>query len=208
MSAKENQSLVRSTLEKPNYDSSSSSSSTITNHNKRQKEKPYKTKINLNKSIASSTDSFSYSSSDSSDKNSSNSSITQSTHLRPSSTIYPKTNSQNQKRNAPKLNQEWKNFFTATSRMSSSLSTHQANHDKTPLRQTKILNQDSFQKDNLPFGDSVHDNNEIEGFLFHNINGIKDESNWTQINLTMSELNISCFGLVEINSTLRGTAFS
>jgi hypothetical protein len=92
--------------------------------------------------------------------------------------------------------------------MSSRPSTHHVNHGKTPLHQTKILNQDSFQKDNLPFGDSIHDNNEIEGFLFHNINGIKDQSNWTQINLTMSELNISCFGFVEINTTIKGIAFS
>jgi hypothetical protein len=205
----EKQSLVSSTPEKTNYDSSSpSSSSSITIHIKRQTDNPYKTEIDANKSIASTTDSLSYSSSESSDENSSNSKITQITLLRPSSTIYPNTNSQNQKRNAPKLNQEWKNFFKAAPRISSSSSIQQANQDKTTLRQTKIQNRDSFQKDNLPFGDSVYDDNKIEGFLFHNINGIKDESNWTQINLTMSELNISCFGFVEINSTFRGTAFS
>jgi hypothetical protein len=96
MSAMENQSLVSSTLEKPNYGSLSSLSSTTTNHNKQQIEKPYKTEINSSKNIASSTDLLSYSSSDSSDKNSSNSTITQTTHLCPSSTIYPKTNLQNQ----------------------------------------------------------------------------------------------------------------
>jgi hypothetical protein len=76
------------------------------------------------------------------------------------------------------------------------------------LQQTKIPNLKNFQSNNFPFGDDINSFSEVEGFLFHNINGIKDESNWTQINLTMAELNITCFGLVEINTTLRGLTFS
>jgi hypothetical protein len=79
---------------------------------------------------------------------------------------------------------------------------------ESSFHQTKIFNPDSFQNDNIPFGDNIHCENEIEGFLFHNIKGIKDEFNWMQINLTMLELNITCFGLVEINTTLQGIAFS
>jgi hypothetical protein len=125
----ENQSLVSSTLEKLNYD--------ITNHNKQQTENPYKTEINSNKSIASSTDLLSYSSSDSSDENSPNSKSTQITHLRPSSTIYPNTNSQNQTRNAPKLNQEWKNLFKTASRIKTTLNQTTKTRNNTSTHKQK-----------------------------------------------------------------------
>jgi hypothetical protein len=37
--------------------------------------------------------------------------------------------------------------------------------------------------------------------------GIKDEANWTQINKTMYDLQATCFGFTEINTTFRGTNF-
>jgi hypothetical protein len=86
--------------------------------------------------------------------------------------------------------------------------TKNAEGSNKSLHQSKIPNLKTFQSNNLPFGDDIHNSSEVEGFLFHNINGIKDEFNWTQINLTMAELNITCFGFVEINTTLRGPTFS
>jgi hypothetical protein len=37
-------------------------------------------------------------------------------------------------------------------------------------------------------------------FIFHNINGIKDEHNWAQINITMKDLDITSVGFAEINN--------
>jgi hypothetical protein len=56
---------------------------------------------------------------------------------------------------------------------------------------------------NEPYGDdidSISDDDEI--ILFHNINGMKDHTNWYQIITTMQELNISIFGFTEINRSL------
>jgi hypothetical protein len=167
-----------------------------------------RTKSNPNKIKINPSDSLSYSSSDDSESNSTDSEITQNTYLRPSSTIHPKINSHNQKRKTTTLNQDWKIFFEAATASKPKPSALQKTDNKKQFHQEKIFNPESFQKDNLPFGDSIHNDDDIEGFLFHNINGIKDESNWTQINLTMLELNISCFGFVEINTTLRGISFS
>jgi hypothetical protein len=48
---------------------------------------------------------------------------------------------------------------------------------------------------------------EYEGILFHNINGIKDAHNWYQINTTMKELNMACYGFAEINTSMKGYLF-
>jgi hypothetical protein len=64
----------------------------------------------------------------------------------------------------------------------------------------------SYQQDNTPFGDNIKHNSDYECFLFHNINGIKDDANWTQINKTMRELQVTGFGFAEINATCRGSA--
>jgi hypothetical protein len=43
---------------------------------------------------------------------------------------------------------------------------------------------------------------DAETILFHNINGMKDDTNWYQIIATMKELNIEIFGFAEINRSL------
>jgi hypothetical protein len=56
---------------------------------------------------------------------------------------------------------------------------------------------------NLPFGDDIMEDTNYDTILFHNINGIKEETNWYQISKTMAELQVSIFGFAEINQTLR-----
>jgi exonuclease III len=58
------------------------------------------------------------------------------------------------------------------------------------------------QTDNLPFGDDISEPHDGETIIFHNINGIKDMTNWFQILMTMTELNIDIFGFVEINQKM------
>jgi hypothetical protein len=60
----------------------------------------------------------------------------------------------------------------------------------------------SFQAENTPFGDNIETFLDAECFLFHNINGI-----WVQINKTMQELDVTCFGFSEINTTFCGSSF-
>jgi hypothetical protein len=57
---------------------------------------------------------------------------------------------------------------------------------------------------NLPFGDNIHEGTDGDKILFHNINGIKDSTNWFQIITTMKELNANIFGFTEINQTMAG----
>jgi hypothetical protein len=52
------------------------------------------------------------------------------------------------------------------------------------------------------YGDNIFDQHNHEIILFHNINGIKDETNWFQIITTMSELNTSIFGFAELNKSM------
>jgi hypothetical protein len=54
----------------------------------------------------------------------------------------------------------------------------------------------------MPVGDDIHENHEGEKFLFHNINGIKDDDNWHQIMTTMKELQVDIFGFAELNKTM------
>jgi hypothetical protein len=60
----------------------------------------------------------------------------------------------------------------------------------------------TFETDNLPVGDDIHEQHDGEIFLFHNINGIKDDDNWHQILTTMKELQIDIFGFAELNKTM------
>jgi hypothetical protein len=60
-----------------------------------------------------------------------------------------------------------------------------------------------FQPNNLHFGDNIDQNTDTECFLFHYINGIKDETNWVQINSTMKELDITGFSAARL--TTNGT---
>jgi hypothetical protein len=125
-------------------------------------------------------------------------------HLKPSSTIFPTTNVQNRKVKSTKLTSTWQKIFS---------SDRPATISKTSSAPIKRWNQstiqagNSFQSENTPFGDNIEQFQDKECFLFHNINGVKDETNWTQINRTMQELDITCFGFSEINTTFRGTSF-
>jgi hypothetical protein len=58
------------------------------------------------------------------------------------------------------------------------------------------------QQVNEPFGDNIMNDSEAETILFQNINGIKDETNWTQIIHTMKDLNIDIVGFAEINKSM------
>jgi hypothetical protein len=128
--------------------------------------------------------------------------------LCPSATIKAISDLEQLKTKKETLKKEWRKFFrqSAPQRRTGSYYDNEISK-KIPSIQTKIYNPKSFQMNNLPFGDEINLSSDADGFLFHNINGIKDDSNWTQINIVMSELNITCFGFAEINTTLRGTAF-
>lgn len=52
------------------------------------------------------------------------------------------------------------------------------------------------------YGDNIFDHHDHEVILFHNINGMKDDTNWFQIVTTMSELNTSIFGFAELNKSM------
>jgi hypothetical protein len=52
---------------------------------------------------------------------------------------------------------------------------------------------------NTHYGDEFDSSEEFDTILFHNINGMKDTTNWYQILLTMKELNVDIFGFAEIN---------
>jgi hypothetical protein len=67
--------------------------------------------------------------------------------------------------------------------------------------QPTITNNTSYQSDNLPFGDNIESSSDSKCFLFHNINGLKDDTNWVQINQTMQELKVTGFGMSETNTT-------
>jgi hypothetical protein len=71
------------------------------------------------------------------------------------------------------------------------------------LIQQHIINQTNISE-NLPFGDDISKDDHFEGFIFHNVNGLKNEHNWFQILQTMQDLNTSFFGLVETNTTMHG----
>jgi hypothetical protein len=73
--------------------------------------------------------------------------------------------------------------------------------------QTVLQHYNQSNETNPAFGHPIEYNSQHECFLFHNINGIKDEHNWAQINLTMLDLDVTCFGFAEINTTARGTNY-
>jgi hypothetical protein len=156
-----------------------------------------------NKNTITSTNSLSYSSSDSSKDDSTGTNTSTLTILRPSSTIKAHSDIKPPQNKKKQLKKEWKNFFRNSAQQPKNVEVIR----KIPQIQTKMFNPKPFQNSNLPFGDDINFSSDVDGFLFHNINGMKDDSNWTQINIVMSDLNITCFGLVEINTTLRGSAF-
>jgi hypothetical protein len=79
--------------------------------------------------------------------------------------------------------------------------------DNKKFHQDTISNPQNHSTDNLPFGDDVTADLDYEGIVFHNVNGLKDKHNWYQILTTMKELNISCFGLAETNTSMKGYLF-
>jgi hypothetical protein len=139
--------------------------------------------------------------------------------LRPSSTIHPKSNTQNRKKASGGLSHKWAEIFSttgATNKTNTSTPIKQWKRSTTPSGkehdhtstfdgiQTRIYTPNSFQPDNTPFGDNIEYNADSACFLFHNINGVKDEANWAQINTTMHELQVTGFGFAETNTTCRG----
>jgi hypothetical protein len=61
---------------------------------------------------------------------------------------------------------------------------------------------------NLPFGDDIQEPHDGETIIFHNINGMKDITNWFQILTTMKELSADIFGFAETNQQMdRGEKF-
>jgi hypothetical protein len=70
--------------------------------------------------------------------------------------------------------------------------------------QSTIINTNNYYENNLPWGDHAERNTQYEGIIFHNINGLKDTDNWWQILTSMKELNVSCMGFAEINTSLKG----
>jgi hypothetical protein len=85
------------------------------------------------------------------------------------------------------------------------ISPDNTNHNERLLRTQRQFTQiklNTLQTDNLPFGDDISEPHDGETIIFHNINGIKDMTNWFQILMTMTELNIDIFGFAEINQKM------
>jgi hypothetical protein len=59
-----------------------------------------------------------------------------------------------------------------------------------------------FNLSNEAIGNDITSETDYDTILFHNINGIKDESNWAQIITTMKENRINVFGFAEINKSM------
>jgi hypothetical protein len=106
--------------------------------------------------------------------------------LRPSVTIR-RTNDINADHQA---RHQWQQIFDKTNIKNSNkaLEITQKRYSQIKLK--------TFDSDNLPFGDNIHENHDGVTILFHNINGIKDIDNWHQIMTTMQELQIDIFGFV------------
>jgi hypothetical protein len=125
--------------------------------------------------------------------------------LRPTTTIHPTTNAQIRATKTNKISSEWAKIFSG--RRSGTTTTSTPRTQPKRWNQSTISTTTSFQAKNTPFGDNIETFLDAECFLFHNINGIKDDTNWVQINKTMQELDITCFGFSEINTTFRGSAY-
>jgi hypothetical protein len=120
--------------------------------------------------------------------------------LKPTSIIRTSSIMAKRKSNQQQLSYKWEKFFHQTRALKPTVSQTCG----TKWHQSRIQLSTSFQSDNLHFGDDLQNHSNIECFIFHNINGIKDETNWVQINQKMHELDVTGFGLAEINTTFRG----
>jgi hypothetical protein len=134
---------------------------------------------------------------------SSSESTTPTAILKPSSIIRTSSIMAKRKPKHQKLSNEWNKLFHQTRALKPTVSQTCG----TKWHQTRIQLPTSFQSNNLHFGDDLQNHSDIECFIFHNINGIKDETNWVQINQTMYELDVTGFGLAEINTTFRGPLY-
>jgi hypothetical protein len=76
---------------------------------------------------------------------------------------------------------------------------------RCPNKQRDCFTQMQLQtqtESNLPFGDNIHELTNDQTIISHNINGMKDPTNWFQILTTMRELNANIFGLVKLNQQM------
>jgi hypothetical protein len=106
------------------------------------------------------------------------------------------------------LSKAWKEIFDKRiSTNTASYLSNEKSEEKPSGIQSRITTQLDKREYNIPFGNDISSQNEYECFLFHNINGIKDNHNWLQINMTMKDLIVTCFGFAEINTSMRGNQF-
>jgi hypothetical protein len=110
-----------------------------------------------------------------------------------------------QKRNRTRLSSAWKQIF-ARAKIDKSKNTESNAATHTNLQQAHLTNSNR-QELHTVFGNDIETHCNYECFLFHNINGIKDESNWSQILSAMKDLDITCFGFAELNTTMKCTNF-
>jgi hypothetical protein len=105
------------------------------------------------------------------------------------------------------LSKAWKEIFAKRITTNTAPNPRGKSAEKLSTIQSRITTQLNNHEYNIPFGNDISSHNKFECFLFHNINGIKDNHNWLQINMTMKDLNVTCFGFAEINTSMRGNQF-
>jgi hypothetical protein len=107
------------------------------------------------------------------------------------------------------LSKAWKEIFAKRITTNTAPNPREKSAEKPSAIQSRITTQQLNNHEyNIPFGNDISSQNKFECFLFHNINGIKDNHNWLQINMTMKDLNVTCFGFAEINTSMRGNQFN
>jgi hypothetical protein len=159
------------------HDEKTSNNYLQTDNKSKQKNKNKRNEIKYNED-SSQAESLDYSSSDSN--------ITRG--LRPSITIRNSTDIDSNKDTGQKIRKEAYSNLTM-----------RKYKDKGNFHQIKLT---PMQTTNLPIGDDINEQMDNETILFHNINGIKEDTNWFQILMTMNELKADIFGFAEINRTL------
>jgi hypothetical protein len=112
----------------------------------------------------------------------------------------------NQKRTSTSLSSAWKQIFSWEKIDKREIAKRNATEYHTNFQQAHLINADR-QELHIVFGNNIKTHDNYECFLFHNINGIKDDSNWSQILLAMKDLDITCFGFVELNTIMKGVNF-
>jgi hypothetical protein len=114
-------------------------------------------------------------------------------------------NNYSQRNNKKGLSAAWQKIFKQPPKQITIKEPPQRQNTRQRRKHQTVLQHFNHNNEiNLAFGHPIKYNSQYECFLFHNINGIKDEHNWAQINLTMLDLDVTCFGFAEINTTARG----